>query len=288
MNWITRCPECSTVYQVAPDQLQVAKGWLRCGCCQHAFDSAGLLLAWSDEQALKVSDTKAHVTIAQHLDVQDFLKQEDGPVETTSSSTGDLASFEQALFSFKPAIEKAIAELSSAPQITRHSREADDSPQESARDVVQWRSGFSRLWALVLLLSLVGQSLWIGRHALLGQWPAMEAPVHAICDVMTCQSVYLQDVQGMVIDSSSFTDRHGVYELAWTVRNSALQTLAMTSLELTLQDMQGQPVVRRVLTPADVGAPKSLSPGQVWSGQLMVRMDSDVAVTGYRVLNFYP
>lgn len=288
MNWITRCPECSTVYQVDPDQLQEAKGWLRCGCCQHAFDSAGLLLTWSDEQAAKVSDPVAHVSGVEHLDIQDLLKQEDVPAAKTSLSTGDLASFEQALFSFKPAIEKAIAELSSATMTDTLSDEIGDSQREPVMDAAGLRPGPSRLWALALLLIFVGQSLWIGRHVMLARWPIMEAPAHALCDAISCEIAFLQDVHGMVIDSSSFTERQGAYELTWAIRNSAEQTLAMTALELTVQDIQGNPVVRRVLTPADVGAPKVLSPGQVWSGQLIVRVDSDVTVTGYRLLSFYP
>ena len=288
MNWITRCPECSTVYQVDPDQLQEAKGWLRCGHCKHAFDSAGLLLAWSAEQAAKVNDPVAHVSGVEHLDIQDLLKQEDGPVATTSSSTGDLASFEQALSGFKPVIEKAIAELSSATLTDTLSDEVGDSQKKTVTDAAGLRPGPSRLWTLVLLLIFAGQLLWIGRHAVLARWPVMEASVHAFCDAISCEAAFLQDVNGMVIDSSSFTERQGAYELIWAVRNSAEQTLAMTSLELTVHDMQGQPVVRRVLMPADVGAPKVLSAGQVWSGQLIVRVDSDVTVTGYRLLSFYP
>ncbi|KAF1019993.1 MAG: hypothetical protein GAK30_02788 [Paracidovorax wautersii] len=33
----TRCPQCGTLFELAPDQLQVAQGWVRCGQCQHAF-----------------------------------------------------------------------------------------------------------------------------------------------------------------------------------------------------------------------------------------------------------
>lgn len=33
----TRCPQCGTVFKLAPEQLTVAQGWVRCGQCQHAF-----------------------------------------------------------------------------------------------------------------------------------------------------------------------------------------------------------------------------------------------------------
>jgi len=51
MNRITRCPSCTTVYQLGDAQLQAAKGWLRCGVCSHVFDSTGLVLRWSPAPA---------------------------------------------------------------------------------------------------------------------------------------------------------------------------------------------------------------------------------------------
>lgn len=35
---ITRCPNCATRFRVTEDQLQVAKGQVRCGACLHVFD----------------------------------------------------------------------------------------------------------------------------------------------------------------------------------------------------------------------------------------------------------
>ena len=45
MSWITRCPDCDAVYKVESAQLQQALGWLRCGSCQHVFDSTGRVVA---------------------------------------------------------------------------------------------------------------------------------------------------------------------------------------------------------------------------------------------------
>jgi hypothetical protein len=92
----------------------------------------------------------------------------------------------------------------------------------------------------------------------------------------------------MVIDSSSFIQRDEGHEFSWTITNSSEQAVQMTALELTLQDVQGRTVLRRVLWPADVGAPAVLMPGQIWAGKLFVHVDADIPMTGYRVLSFYP
>jgi predicted Zn finger-like uncharacterized protein len=37
---ITHCPKCETAFKVSPQQLELAKGWVRCGRCAHVFEAA--------------------------------------------------------------------------------------------------------------------------------------------------------------------------------------------------------------------------------------------------------
>ena len=39
MSLITRCPACTTLFKVVPDQLRVSEGWVRCGQCDEVFDA---------------------------------------------------------------------------------------------------------------------------------------------------------------------------------------------------------------------------------------------------------
>lgn len=43
MSLITRCPACTTMFRVVPDQLRVSGGWVRCGHCQEVFDASANL-----------------------------------------------------------------------------------------------------------------------------------------------------------------------------------------------------------------------------------------------------
>lgn len=36
---ITHCPQCETAFKVTPQQLEAAKGWVRCGRCAHVFEA---------------------------------------------------------------------------------------------------------------------------------------------------------------------------------------------------------------------------------------------------------
>jgi predicted Zn finger-like uncharacterized protein len=37
---ITHCPQCETAFKVSPQQLEAAKGWVRCGRCAHVFEAS--------------------------------------------------------------------------------------------------------------------------------------------------------------------------------------------------------------------------------------------------------
>jgi predicted Zn finger-like uncharacterized protein len=49
MSFITQCPSCETQFKVAPDQLNISEGWVRCGQCQHVFDASLNLQPWWPE-----------------------------------------------------------------------------------------------------------------------------------------------------------------------------------------------------------------------------------------------
>ena len=40
MTLVTRCPACATIFKVAPDQLKIADGWVRCGRCSEVFEAS--------------------------------------------------------------------------------------------------------------------------------------------------------------------------------------------------------------------------------------------------------
>lgn len=63
MSFITQCPACETQFKVAPDQLKISEGWVRCGQCQHVFDASLNLQPWfpePDPQPQPFSPPSAH------------------------------------------------------------------------------------------------------------------------------------------------------------------------------------------------------------------------------------
>ncbi|MEG1454253.1 MAG: DUF3426 domain-containing protein, partial [Comamonas sp.] len=61
------------------------------------------------------------------------------------------------------------------------------------------------------------------------------------------------------------------------------------AVELTLTDLQDQPVLRRVLLPADLQAPATLGAQAEWSVRIPLAVGATpTRIAGYRALVFYP
>jgi predicted Zn finger-like uncharacterized protein len=287
MIWIVRCPECGTIYKLVPDQLKIAQAWLRCGQCQHAFDSTGLVVAWpaANLEPNGVTDLPAE---AERLVIDDLLKQEDKSKPDAQSVT-TVSAFEEALASFKPQPLSSMTterlDLNAA---------ADGLYQQGAAQTEQRGRQASSAWTLklaVLFLSLVLalQWVWIERHALAAAEPGIAKVLRAVCQTWGCEISAPPVRDGMVIEHSSLTPREeGGFLLRWSWRNATSQALETPALELTLVNAQDKVLARRVIFVTDLQAPASLAANQTWDGQLQIMTGDDLTPLGYRLLSFYP
>jgi predicted Zn finger-like uncharacterized protein len=146
----------------------------------------------------------------------------------------------------------------------------------------------------LLTVLLAGQYAIHDRDRLASRFPAFGAPLQALCRVGGCTVGAPRQIDAIVIDSSTFNKLRGgdAYRLSLTLKNTAPMAVAMPAVELTLTDAQDQPLLRRVLSAADLGATSAVLPARAeWSGALSLSTpnDSDAArISGYRVLAFYP
>ncbi len=144
----------------------------------------------------------------------------------------------------------------------------------------------------VLLMALGLQVVLQQRDRIAALQPRSLGLLQALCVPLRCAVEPLRQIESIVVDSSSFRKLgDNVYQLNLGIKNGASIALAMPSVELALTDTQDQPVLRRVLSPAELGAAAVLAAGAGWSGSLPVSVaDSTMAarIAGYRVLAFYP
>jgi predicted Zn finger-like uncharacterized protein len=104
MALATRCPNCQALFRVAPDQLKLRGGVVRCGSCRHVFDAIGTL-SYLDDAALTTTATasppaavdaviaairKAESTVGDAMPQDDASTSDEEPsVEEISAATAE-------------------------------------------------------------------------------------------------------------------------------------------------------------------------------------------------------
>ncbi|MBK6009152.1 zinc-ribbon domain-containing protein [Ramlibacter ginsenosidimutans] len=184
-------------------------------------------------------------------------------------------------------------------------REEDEDDDEDVPNVSFVRKARRQAWwtrpgvrlvlallALVLGLLLALQVAWQDRDRLALAQPMLRPALQHMCDALHCTIGPPRQIDAILIDSSAFNRlRNDTYRLSFTLRNTAPTQVAAPAMELTITDSQDQTVVRRVLSPAELGSADGVIPAAgEWSRTVGVRVDpgSAARVAGYRLLAFYP
>ncbi|WP_077001153.1 DUF3426 domain-containing protein [Variovorax sp. KK3] len=202
--------------------------------------------------------------------------------------------------------EERAARESAPVVLTAAESDADaDSPHhvpafaanDGAADFWQRIGGRRTLTTVAVLagLLLVMQVLRQQRDVVLARQPSLRPVLTALCGLTGCELSALRQIGDITIDGASFArEKSGdAYRLSFTLRNAATVPLAMPAVELSLLDTQERTVVRRVLTPADFGAPEVLlARGQRATSLPLALSGPEAAalppVAGFHLLAFYP
>ncbi|MDB5730552.1 MAG: family finger-like protein [Variovorax sp.] len=163
-----------------------------------------------------------------------------------------------------------------------------------------WRSGRAGRTPLVLAAVLatallVVQVLRHERDLLVARQPSLRPVLASLCRITGCELSALRQIDSITIDGAALSREPGGdgWRLSFTLRNAEAMALAMPAVELTLLDTQERPVVRRVLAPADFGAPPVLGARAEQGASLSLALEGAESaslppVVGYRVVAFYP
>jgi predicted Zn finger-like uncharacterized protein len=259
VSLVTRCKACATAFRVQRAQLSARGGKVRCGKCGTVFDGvAGLV--------------------------------EEG---------GELPRMEPSpqLGLFDPA--RRVAYAGAAPG--RSAGALDDEaplppfllePEASSRSTFLWA-----VLALIAVAALFAQATYRYRTEAAVLLPEGRPGLAWACRFLKCDIPLPRHPEQMSIDSSDLqtdTRSENVIVLNAVLHNRAAFPQAYPSLELTLTDETDQPVLRRVLSPADYLEPEhraliaqGLAPGA--EAVLRLRLDgSRSRAIGYRLYLFFP
>ena len=322
MSLITRCPACGTMFKVVPDQLRISEGWVRCGHCAEIFDASANLQAEHAVAGLATRDTEPGplppaAESPAGLASPPPSGYEEGDSQGFASSlttrTGEEAA---AGVPDSTSLEQEAREMREDPlDLPFHFRlPAEDSKPAAAGGAAEpelddltfvreaqrkafWQRTTVRV-ALALLLialaaTLAGQAGVHERDRIAATQPQLRPWLAKLCEPLRCAIGPPHQIESLTIETSAFNKLRGdAYRLTFTLRNQATMDVAAPALELTLTDGQDQPVLRRVLTPAELGlATGSIAATSEASASLSLAVASSGLggrVAGYRLLAFYP
>jgi predicted Zn finger-like uncharacterized protein len=155
-----------------------------------------------------------------------------------------------------------------------------------------WAAG-----AVLAGLLLAIQATYLYRTELSVLFPAVREPLTAACRMLGCTVLWPRKTELMAIETSDLESdrRHdGVIVLNAQIRNRAPFPQEYPALELTLTDERDQPVLRRVLTPAEYlpqASAEQHAKGLAAGAEAIVRMHlhpGPLKPVGYRLYLFYP
>lgn len=315
MSLITRCPACGTMFKVVPDQLRISEGWVRCGHCAEVFDASAHMQDESPPQPLGAGAASTPLPVAADLQQATAPMPPEALAEIVPTwEAVQTAMAPEPAFAAEPEfVVEPLIPVDEPPVAALHREDdvaegVDEEPQEAppqaledvsflrlARRKAFWRRPLVRallgIAAVALLAALALQVAVQERDRLAAAQPQLRPLLQALCEPLQCRVGPPRQIEAIVIDSSSFSKLRGdAYRLAFTLKNQAGMAIAMPAIELTLTDGQDQPLVRRVLTPVELGVASGLLDTE-WSGSLAMSVAAAAGggrVAGYRVLAFYP
>ncbi len=273
MRFITYCPFCQTQFIATQEQLDSHEGQVRCGQCLQLFNAKSQILDTLTDSDQTDSDKATAQDLTTHAVLSSAVH------EDTNNSIDQIAA---------TTADKAIAQPAYLDDIASKSKLKRSIVNKSSRRGI-WLIGIS-----LLILTAVAQSTYYLRDHIALHYPHIKPFLTMICERINCTISLPQKVDFLVIDDSDIkedSERMGLMRFSTILINTGEYAVAYPKLELTLTDMNEQPVLRRVLTPKDYlpepsNAKKGLNAGEHIQIQLPITTDG-IAVAGYRVFVTY-
>ena len=147
--------------------------------------------------------------------------------------------------------------------------------------------------SVLLLVALVLQAMMSSRDVLAARYPALRPALASTCAVFGCKVGLPARPDALVIETGELITLGGnAYTLSTVLRNGGDLALAWPSIELTLNDADDKPLVRRVFGPRDYApqaatAPTGFGARAEQPVKIHFRLEG-LEPSGYHIAVFYP
>jgi predicted Zn finger-like uncharacterized protein len=274
---VTRCPECSTAFKVAPEQLQMRHGQVRCGRCKAVFDG---FQALSTEAEMQPAAGAAEPPVAAPaVPVPVSPPALDVSTETREPSVEPIPAVIALKDGSAPA--KPVA-----PLVVASDEDEEVSTELPARRKWPWAVGTA-----FLLVLLAGQAAYAYRSELAAGYPALKPLLVRACDAAGCKVPLPQRPRLINIEASDLQSvdpaRPQVIQLTATLRNHAGFEVGYPALDLVLTNTKEHTLARRIFLPEDyMGRTRDARTGIPANAEVTIRLDldtGDLGAAGFRL-----
>lgn len=277
MRVITHCPSCQTQFFATEEQLNQHDGKVRCGQCRHVFNARAQIVNVAQDVA---TDTLAAPPPASIVPVADVaIKASPAPTGKNKSKKTKTS---------KSIIETGIAQPAYLDDISGKSKLNRKLPGNTFKP---W------LWATASVLACllaIAQSVYFLRNEIAIYYPQFKPVLIKSCQMLHCTIQLPEQIEFVVIDDSDMQEdpeRVGLIYFTSTLINTGSHVVAYPNLELTLTDVEDNPVVRRIFKPAEyLPAHLNLQDGFAVNTEIKIKLamtSSENKVSGYRVFVTY-
>lgn len=264
MSAITNCPACQTQFIVTEEQLNQHHGKVRCGQCLHVFNA-------KDELVESIPGAEAS-----HETADDDVTAKTNEQPEAIVLDGDTDAI----------VSNALNKDSQDNYFN-----ADNKKINSTSVAATWLMG---LFALILLLVAIAQSIYFFRTELTIYYPKTKIYLVQVCEKIGCRINLPKKIDLIAIDDSDMQEDAnyaGLIHLSSTLINQANFSQAYPNLELTLTDIDDMPKLRRIFKPneylpASTNIAQGLAAGEEVKIKLAITAEG-AAVAGYRVFVSY-
>lgn len=154
---------------------------------------------------------------------------------------------------------------------------------------------FLSVACFILLIAAVLQGAYVFRNQIAGWFPQVKPALISTCELLGCRIDLPTQIDQVSIESSelqTLANNKDTFVLTTLLRNYSSTYQEWPHLELTLNDINEKPLLRRVFTPADyLNNSEDVRIGFAGNSERTVKLSfelSQLKASGYRVYLFYP
>lgn len=295
MPLITSCPECNTQFVVKKEQLKAYEGQVRCGTCQHVFNAKEYLV--KPTRSKKSTPTKVEAVLSD-ISLNPDTQQPTEYIEMTAPAALQ-AEFNQDFPDSASMAPEGVEAAATTDKVSAHTPSFlnDLAMNEPVARPLR-RTPFNWLLfglSVLLLLVLLVQGIYFKRTEIAAYYPQTKPLLTQVCKYAKCTIALPQKIDLLTIDDSDMQE-HLTYAqvlvFSSTLINHADFPQAYPNLELTLTNVDDEPVLRRTFKPSEyLQASVTVDNGIAAKEETRIKLQlntGEVAVAGYRVALNYP